>query len=186
MTASTPPGFHFVMNLADVDVSNARVVRISAGLLRKRDLLAVFARGLDFPGHFGWNWDALEECLRDLAWIKHPRRILLIHEGLPFQPDWDNRATYLSILKEAVAAYQKSVELNRAFPEAHLGLGSATYWNGDKAAAMAEVEALRELKRKDEADALESWIKDKEAKKTSQSQTAAAAPAPEAPAPAKT
>ena len=118
-TTPTPPGFQFVENLANVDVSNARVVRIPAGLLHKRDLLAVFARELDFPGHFGWNWDALEECLRDLAWIEHPRRILLIHEGLPFQPDWDNRATYLSILNEAVAAWGPNQlhELIAVFPE---------------------------------------------------------------------
>jgi len=118
-TAPTPPGFQFVENLADVDGSDARVVRIPAGLLRKRDLLAVLSRGLDFPGYFGWNWDALEECLRDLAWIEHPRRILLIHEGLPFQPDWDNRATYLSILKAAVAAWgpNQPHELIAVFPE---------------------------------------------------------------------
>ena len=105
MSNSPPAGIQFVENLTDVDVSDARVVRIPAGLLHKRDLLAVLARGLDFPGYFGWNWDALEECLRDLTWIEHPRRILLIHEGLPFQPDWDNRATYLSIVKEAVASW---------------------------------------------------------------------------------
>jgi hypothetical protein len=118
-TASTPPGFQFVENLASVDASDARAIRIPAGLLRKRDLLTVLARGLDFPGHFGWNWDALEECLRDLAWIEHPRRILLIHEGLPFQPDWNNRATYLSILKEAVAAWgpNQPHELIAVFPE---------------------------------------------------------------------
>lgn len=103
MTASNLAGIQFVADPADVNVSDARVVRIPAGLLRKRDLLAVLARRLDFPGYFGWNWDALEECLRDLAWIEHPRRILLIHEGLPFQPDWNNRATYLSIVKAAVA-----------------------------------------------------------------------------------
>lgn len=117
--ASSPPGYQFVSNFADVDLSDTRAVRIPAGLLRKRDLLAVFARGLDFPGHFGWNWDALEECLRDLAWIDHPRRILLIHEGLPFQPDWNNRVTYLSILKDAVTAWgpNQPHELIAVFPE---------------------------------------------------------------------
>ena len=119
MTASPSPGFQFVENLADLDLTDARVVRIPAGLLHKRDLLTVLARGLDFPGHFGWNWDALEECLRDLAWIKHPRRILLIHEGLPFQPDWDNRTIYLEILKAAVAAWgpNQPHELIAIFPE---------------------------------------------------------------------
>ena len=119
MTASPSLGFQFVENLADLDLTDARVVRIPAGLLHKRDLLTVLARGLDFPGHFGWNWDALEECLRDLAWIKHPHRILLIHEGLPFQPDWDNRTIYLEILKAAVTAWgpNQPHELIAIFPE---------------------------------------------------------------------
>ncbi len=114
-----PAGIRFVEDLTNVDLSDARVVRIPAGLLRKRDLLTILARGLSFPGYFGWNWDALEECLCSLTWIEHPRRIVLIHEGLPFQPDWDNRATYLSILKAAVAASgpNQAHELIAVFPE---------------------------------------------------------------------
>ena len=118
MTTSLPVGILFFENLAEIDVSDTRVVRIPAGLLRKRDLLAVFARELHFPGYFRWNWDALEDCLRGLNGIKAPRRILLIHEGLPFQPDWDNRATYLSIIKRAVAAREPDQphELTALFP----------------------------------------------------------------------
>ena len=118
MTTSSPVGLLFAENLADVDVTDARVVRIPAGLLHKRDLLTILARGLAFPGYFGWNWDALEECLSNLTWIKHPRRIVLIHEGLPFQPDWNNRATYLSIVKAAVANREPNQphELIAVFP----------------------------------------------------------------------
>lgn len=119
MTSAVPNGIHFVENLADFEVSNARVVRIPAGLLRKRELLTVLARALDFPGYFGWNWDALEECLTNLAWTEEPRRIVLIHEGLPFQPDWENRAIYLGILKGAVAVWGPNAEheLIAVFPE---------------------------------------------------------------------
>ena len=35
----------------------------------KRALLAELARVLDFPAHFGRNWDALEDCLTDLGWL---------------------------------------------------------------------------------------------------------------------
>ena len=119
MTSAVPNGIHFVENLADFDVANARVVRIPAGLLRKRELLTVLARALDFPGYFGWNWDALEECLTSLDWLIDSHRIVLIHEGLPFQPDWENRATYLSILKDAISVWgpNEKHELIAVFPE---------------------------------------------------------------------
>lgn len=78
------------------------VVRIPPGINTKRQLLAILALGLDFPGYFGWNWDAFEECLRDLSWIPVPTKIVLIHDDLPLARDSDEAATYLSILRDAI------------------------------------------------------------------------------------
>ena len=58
------------------------VVRPRSG--SKSALLAWYATALNFPGYFGHNWDALEECLRDLAWLP-PGRILIHHRDLPLQ-----------------------------------------------------------------------------------------------------
>ena len=119
MASTVPIGFHFVESVAGFDVTDVLVVRIPHGVMRKRDLLTVFARDLSFPGYFGWNWDSLEECLGSLDWLNDSRRIVLLHEGLPFQPDWENRATYLNILKDAIAIWrpQEAHELIAVFPE---------------------------------------------------------------------
>jgi len=35
----------------------------------KTELLAEWARQLKFPAHFGANWDAFADCVRDLSWL---------------------------------------------------------------------------------------------------------------------
>lgn len=46
----------------------------------KQELLRAFAVTLSFPDYFGHNWDALEECVRDLAWLP-PGNLLLIFQN---------------------------------------------------------------------------------------------------------
>lgn len=77
------------------------VVPIPATVTTKEELLQALAKGLNLPTYFGWNWDALEECLRDLSWIPFPRHILLFHEAVPFAEDSSDRSIYLDILKQA-------------------------------------------------------------------------------------
>jgi hypothetical protein len=36
----------------------------------KRALLGEMARVFEFPGYFGRTWDALEDCLTDLGWLR--------------------------------------------------------------------------------------------------------------------
>ena len=54
----------------------------AAGIRGKNDLMSALADALHLPDHFGRNWDAVLECLRDL-----PDRIpgegyaLFIHDG---------------------------------------------------------------------------------------------------------
>ncbi len=45
----------------------------------KQALLAGIARALEFPEYFGENWDALEECLRDMSWRSGQISVLIEH-----------------------------------------------------------------------------------------------------------
>jgi RNAse (barnase) inhibitor barstar len=48
-------------------------------LRSKKSLLAGIARAFDFPDYFGENWDALEECLRDMSWRSGQISVLIEH-----------------------------------------------------------------------------------------------------------
>jgi hypothetical protein len=44
----------------------------------ERGLLAALAETLRFPEYFGMNWDATDECLRDMEWIRAKGYVLLV------------------------------------------------------------------------------------------------------------
>lgn len=74
---------------------------VSVGEVRsKRALLQAIADGLLFPDWFGWNWDALEDCLRDLTWLPH-QEVVIYHHAMPALTARD-LSIYLDILSEAV------------------------------------------------------------------------------------
>lgn len=65
----------------------------------KRDLFREIARQLDFPGWFGDNWDALEDCLTDLSWRQAPGHVLLFEQFQPLPAD--ERAILIDVLSSA-------------------------------------------------------------------------------------
>jgi len=47
----------------------------------KSDLLQAMSESLRFPSYFGHNWDALEECLRDLSWFQSGAIAIVFREA---------------------------------------------------------------------------------------------------------
>ncbi len=99
-----PSGFLFVDEVTAYRDPEALLARVPARTRGKRELLTLLARQLGFPGYFGGNWDALDDCLRDLSWVPPGKRIVILHEAMPLR-DADQRRTYLDVLQSAVSAW---------------------------------------------------------------------------------
>ena len=76
----------------------ARIVRGQRCHSKERTLQE-WAAALQFPSYFGNNWDAFEDCVKDLEWLQGRRVVAIVtrsDEMLPRSPE--DFATLLSIL----------------------------------------------------------------------------------------
>lgn len=80
------------------------VALLPAKIANKDELLRALYEHLRLPGYFGFNWDALSDCLRDFHWLQTPT-VVLVHADLPQLPPGERR-TYLEVLAEAVDSWQ--------------------------------------------------------------------------------
>jgi len=94
-----PREFEFLDSPAVYRDPAAIILRISPGIRSKQKLFSIYATALRFPKYFGWNWDALEECLNDLSWLPPDQKVVIVHEDLPFGTGGENRAIYLDVLR---------------------------------------------------------------------------------------
>jgi hypothetical protein len=83
------------------------VLKVPTDIQSKRELLDVLARAGRFPGHFGRNWDALTDCLRDFEWISE-KQIVIVHSDVPLRADPIECRTYLEILREATGDWTRT------------------------------------------------------------------------------
>ncbi len=75
---------------------------------KKEQLLNHVATALDFPGHFGHNWDALEECLIDLEWVDADGYLIYYEHIDPLLAGHpDQFETLVEILRDAVASWKE-------------------------------------------------------------------------------
>jgi len=100
---------------AEADRANWLCYQVDgAAVSDKATLLTTFATALHFPSYYGHNWDAFEECLRDLSWerVEDAKGILIIYNDVDrfakkHPKDW---TTASGILKAVIAFWH---EVNR-------------------------------------------------------------------------
>ena len=82
---SSLKGFTFIRDARTFSADDALVARLSGIIQEPGVLFAALYEKLHLPGYFGFNWNALFDCLRDLHWVAQ-RRIVIAHEDLPLLP----------------------------------------------------------------------------------------------------
>lgn len=92
--------FTFVETPPSYDTAKVFYVRIDPSIQVTEELIRSLYYLLWLPGYFGYNWDALYDCLRDLSWMPC-HKVVLVHESLPELPR-DDLKIYLEILRDSV------------------------------------------------------------------------------------
>ncbi len=100
--------FAYADEVRSVGILNTHVAVVPSEVVGREDLFRCLIRSLKLPSHFGSNWDALDECLRDLSWLTQ-NRVVLFHEALP-ELGRDPLTTYLEILRDAVVDWRSDVD----------------------------------------------------------------------------
>ena len=93
---------------------DALLICIPQGIQDKSVLLHAIADQLSFPHYFGYNWDALDECLSDLSWIT-VSAVCLWHDDIPLLNNHKDAGIYLHVVDEAIRE-PRHVFLEASFP----------------------------------------------------------------------
>ena len=108
--------FLFIDNPSGYAPKDAYVVHLSAPIMDNIELYEKLKSQLNFPDYFGFNWDALYDCLRDLNWIKN-QKVIIVHDILPVIDDVSMRL-YIEILYNSIKEWnhRKEDKLQVVFP----------------------------------------------------------------------
>jgi hypothetical protein len=102
--------FYFIDKFEEIETrNNPYVVALNDNIFSKEELLNEYYIKFNFP-YFGFNWDALLDCLRDLDWIKQ-KDILIYHEKFPTL-NQKGLKIYLEILRDLVGHWKQYEEHN--------------------------------------------------------------------------
>ena len=89
-----------------LDASDGFVAELPEEIATVDQLLEEYYKMLEFPAYFGFNWNALWECLCDLEWIRN-HRVIIVHKALP-RIEHSQIRIYLFQLADCVREWEKN------------------------------------------------------------------------------
>lgn len=73
--------FKFINDPKSYNPESAFIIHLS-NITSEEQLFNELNNKFKFPEYFGFNWNAVNDCLRDLHWIEQ-KNIALVHDELP-------------------------------------------------------------------------------------------------------
>ena len=98
------------------DRPDLRIIEVNgASCQTKSSLFDEFSNRLDFPAYFGRNWDAFEECIRDLEWLPAQGYLVVVmNADKLLGQDRQDRDTFIEIMRAAGADWANPRDQNRS------------------------------------------------------------------------
>ena len=96
--------FKFIENIETYKPDGSLIVTLDSEINSKEELLRSISINLRLPDYFGINWDALDDCLRDLHWINE-NLVVIVHKVIPHIKE-EELKIYLILLDEAVRDWE--------------------------------------------------------------------------------
>lgn len=78
--------------------------------------MKAFAKAFRFPDYFGYNWDALDECINDLKWLGASSYVLALKNLDQMVLGDQDSAILVDILRDTAMEWSVGRTYNPSFP----------------------------------------------------------------------
>lgn len=107
------------MNYSNDHRKEIELVLDGEKLKNKEQLLKALKEGLCFPDYFGFNWDALQDCITDLSWLQGIAKVDVVIKNsskLLIDEDDSSLQVFLEIMNYAVSFWNSEVKDSLPLP----------------------------------------------------------------------
>ena len=107
------------MNYSNDHRKEIELVLDGEKLKNKEQLLRALKEGLCFPDYFGFNWDALQDCITDLSWLQGIVKVNVVIKNsskLLNDEEASSLQVFLDIMDYAVLFWNGDVEDSLPLP----------------------------------------------------------------------